>query len=304
MRIIDKRGRFDYYDGVQAYGVDTDLRYVRLVRNYLAKDAPIRAGEICRRARPPHPRVFPWVSELDLLEPTVPRCSEVVIGFCGRLYYGLRIKGRVCYTAEDVPRAIRQWANEEAERRAVGWRRVQAGIKDQLWTFERKPASLPAHAVREGRDTRPWCRELMEAELPGCQGVEIGSEPFAALDTPVFSIFRVSCGSGASADLRLAIPPVGAYVVQANPRLAALDFQRQVPASTAYQEIAMYVGGVLPKRGPAVQEISDAIMRDEKGFDAQSFKNVSPGERKARRRENKQRKREAQEKRGVQRGTP
>lgn len=72
--------------------------------------------------------------------------------------------------------------------------------------------------------------------------------------------------------------------VYANPILRTLNFQRVVDPYTAFQEISMFLGGVLGNiERDTVKITDDKILRDSKGFDDQSFKTGSPGKKKNRR---------------------
>lgn len=76
-----------------------------------------------------------------------------------------------------------------------------------------------------------------------------------------------------------------------NPRLGELGFASIFNPISAYQEISMFLGGVLGRRDqtPATSG-DDKVIRDAKGFDNMSFKKYSPG-KKANRAQNKLRKR-------------
>ncbi|GIU69179.1 MAG: hypothetical protein KatS3mg002_0415 [Candidatus Woesearchaeota archaeon] len=56
---------------------------------------------------------------------------------------------------------------------------------------------------------------------------------------------------------------------------------------SAYQEISMYISGVLGNNTILQENIPDEIMRDMKGFNDWSFKRESPGPRKERRKKKK-----------------
>jgi len=55
-----------------------------------------------------------------------------------------------------------------------------------------------------------------------------------------------------------------------NPRLADFAFGRVLPAQTVYQEIAMWIGGVLPQRGAMTATVPDPIRFEEHGFDSRT----------------------------------
>lgn len=76
-----------------------------------------------------------------------------------------------------------------------------------------------------------------------------------------------------------------------NPILKDIGFFRKLDPYTTYQEIDMFMSGILGNPEMVHNPIPDDAMRDMKGFDEMSFKTYTPGERKRRRKENKKRKR-------------
>ena len=84
----------------------------------------------------------------------------------------------------------------------------------------------------------------------------------------------------------------GDDVIRYNIELRPIHFFTSVNTSTAFQELSMYVGGVLPQQGNKTVEITDDLMLLKKhGMGNRSFRQGSPGDKKARRKENKLRKR-------------
>jgi hypothetical protein len=57
-----------------------------------------------------------------------------------------------------------------------------------------------------------------------------------------------------------------------NPRLKDIGFQKKVDPYTAFQEISMFISGVLGSTEKETVNISDKDLRDAKGFDKMSFK--------------------------------
>jgi hypothetical protein len=60
--------------------------------------------------------------------------------------------------------------------------------------------------------------------------------------------------------------------VYKDPRLKDFDFARIVDPYTAFQEIAMMVGGVIPKGGPPIVEVSNESKIKKHGLDKWSFR--------------------------------
>lgn len=75
---------------------------------------------------------------------------------------------------------------------------------------------------------------------------------FHALNTPVFV--------------------VDGWHIYSEPKLTDYKFQRRLDPFTAFQELSMFLGGVLNVGDPAMEEISDADRIAQHGFDKRSFR--------------------------------
>ena len=71
--------------------------------------------------------------------------------------------------------------------------------------------------------------------------------------------------------------------LEINPCLKDFEFFKVVDPFTAFQEVSMYLGGVLGVGEPNTVAISDKMMACKKGFDKQSFRTQSPGKKAKRR---------------------
>ena len=71
-----------------------------------------------------------------------------------------------------------------------------------------------------------------------------------------------------------------------NPKLKDYSFAKEVTPTEAFQEIYMYMGGVLSNNPDPTDNIFDEVKRDQKGFNRYSFKTMK-GEKKPRRRNKK-----------------
>jgi len=98
------------------------------------------------------------------------------------------------------------------------------------------------------------------------QGKEIDHELFFKLNTPVYLID-------------------GSEII-INPNLRELNFHKFKDPFTTYQDISMFMGGVLSNTGPKTINIKDKDMLFKKGFDNTSFKTISPGKKFNRRNKN------------------
>lgn len=68
-----------------------------------------------------------------------------------------------------------------------------------------------------------------------------------------------------------------------NPKLNEYNFSKVVDPYSMFQEISMFIGGVLGTGQPEIVNISDKELAVKKGFDNQSFKTISPGKKYNRR---------------------
>jgi hypothetical protein len=59
-----------------------------------------------------------------------------------------------------------------------------------------------------------------------------------------------------------------------NARLKDLHFFRVFDPARAFQEIGMYIGGVLGQQARPIRDIDDETMRGHKGFDKRSFRKM------------------------------
>lgn len=73
-------------------------------------------------------------------------------------------------------------------------------------------------------------------------------------------------------------------IVTINPCLKDVEFYKIINAFTAFQEISMFLGGVLGVGVPKMVAVSDVIRAHKHGMDKTSFRMPSPGDRKFRRR--------------------
>ena len=288
----------DYYDGVQGLGFDPDLTYARCPKEIYLGSAP----EVVQKAHAAYlegvPDHLPLLGEGRWVAGRGVR--EVVVGFCGKLYLVYKVRGTMCASADDVVKALESWRDEKQARDTrypafylskEDRRRVTADIKH----FNTAPFSMKDYraetawraklggAHRGGQSV--LTRESYAALVTPRQGKEVDPEVFYQLGAPLF-IIQYDPDTYVARD-QYGNPSYGADMLTTNACLRDVRFPVFADPATAYQEVSMYIGGVLPREAPEMANISDEDMRDKKGFDGQSFKNISPGERKARRRSNK-----------------
>lgn len=243
MRIISPKFK-DYYDGVAAHGQTDDLVYVRtqsehreLTREPLTYDR--------------YHKLYNFVGSYDVIFARM-RVNKFVVGFCGNLYYGMKIEYKAenaltstnyyCYSLEDVEHFIAQcdekyvtelW-NKPASR--YGWNRIE--------TFNR-------HSI--------------ETIFTLWEQLNISTDYFRQFNAPCFSVVYEH------------LPRQPANILfNINPCLKDFGFQKVFDSYTTYQEVSMYIGGVLGRGEKETLQRKDfkdePIIRDSKGFDKWSFK--------------------------------
>lgn len=83
----------------------------------------------------------------------------------------------------------------------------------------------------------------------------------------------------------------GGPILVKNPNLQKMQLHRVWPVAWVWQELDMFLGNQMATQFDPSSARTDELARDYHGFDDMSFKNVAPGERKLRRKQNKERKR-------------
>lgn len=287
MRIISKFT--DYYDCGQSYGIDPNLIYFR---------TPQRL--VFGPSHESHSTVIEAYS-------SVPKCQEIdeywpiLLGFCGKLF-------RVFLWAEDSSEDD-AWRHLHSDPRRLIWSEELNFDKLDIYTSglavarirtrvdERAyPPGLLKHArtwldeIDRQKSFREWCRkgnvrfhytvrrsDWEELTKPTTHPSFLNL--FHLIGAPVFIMHKASFSDTVQ--------------VMTNIPLKDTGFIQFFDPFTAYQEIAMFLGGVvaLPKENPPLTVGNDRIIAHQKGFDDQSFRGPNKGEAEERRRANRLRKR-------------
>ncbi len=252
MKIISKFR--DYYDIGASMGVDETIVYVRNLEMIERpnKDLPTRNEYYSKNNR------------ITLLEHLIGESMDKrnfrnafagaidLVGFCGKIYpvytavydYGRDLR----FHYEPSEAMIKDYLNTEFTYNTRRHSRKEI-IRDAERFFDRFPKECP--------------------------------EIFHELKTPVFVI--PSQRTPIHAMLKDCYPPMHpsdvSDEVYLNPSLKDIGFYKVVDAYTAFQDISMFITGVLGVNQIPPVQISDTDMRDAKGFDDMSFKKA-PTKRK------------------------
>lgn len=165
---------------------------------------------------------------------------ERIIGFCGKIYPALRLQdfgigggaATICYKLDDVDAFVRAHCKK---------REWVEYFKKQKWHSRTK-------------------RQAFECFFEEC---EVAQDQFGDIFRDNRAPIFVAKFSGSLWEK---------HAITYNASLRELEFYRVFDPFTAFQEIAMYLGGVLGKPTKPIPEADDRDLADAKGFDNWSFR--------------------------------
>ena len=237
MRIFSKHK--DYYDSVQAYGADPITVYNRK-KSIVEKN---KTEQILKN---------PLIKNLIEQLPSISRSrntdqypalsDQAVIFFCGKFYLCFvfnykETKNSYCYNFIQIEDVIRQWGSKKQK---------------EFW-FNKKSDTYLWHMPL--KDQIPKIFDYMSKNQTNPYLLQLHHE----LGVPVFSL---AFGQHA-------------WEITLNPVLKQYRFYKIFDTYRAYQEISMFISGVLGGQSPPIVEISDQTRIDKHGFDEWSFRKGS-----------------------------
>jgi hypothetical protein len=241
MRIISKF--VDFYDAVQAMGIDKELIYLREeseIKLQSSKDET-KNSDLIIKINKEFENIFNAVRPLSrynniasLRTNTIGgvdyNLQLIIIVFCGKVYPAVRVdifskSQKVLFNFQEIEEYL---------------------LKNKL-------------VIKESRRWNSGSTEKILGEIFKFQGKEINYSWFFNIKAPVFVLDGQK------------------FII--NPNLKKYNFVKVKDPYTAFQEIAMFLGGVLGFKAPATINISDKDMMFKKGFDNTSFKTISPGKK-------------------------
>lgn len=255
MKIISKFS--DYYDSVLAHtqNVDDGNIYLRLpetIELYATQLNELKSLLLlCSN------RTTPKMYETQRFIPSgYFSYSTFILGFCGKFYPIVQItkdeKSVAILKEQDFSYFIKDYPRIEKEY-----------TKTRRHMYNRQEYQN-CNSYQECFDT--FFRLFYQKSLP-----LKNDNLFFEFDTPCFLIETLNC----SQSYRYMSGHIKKNVkIHKNPNLNMLNVQHIIDPYTAYQELDMYLSGVLGANSPKTQEISDKNMRDKKGFDDWSFKKL------------------------------
>jgi len=241
MRIISKF--HDYYDSIQSVGYDPELVYVR--KQTTGRISKVSGWGVMGNPKFDMPLDMPHFSESFIehirgmrhtygFRSYMPADFTLfLVGFCGKYYLGgTHVTHDSTFTYEPTATTQTFYDYDQAD--------------EYFLTYHKSKKQKPKRY--------PILKRLGESSITPFND---SIEPFRIINAPCFLV-----------PLHL----MHDMEVTVNPCLADYQFYRLFDTYTAYQEIAMFLSGVLGWPENATVDISDTDMRDAKGFDDWSFK--------------------------------
>lgn len=257
MRIISKFR--DYYDSTLAYGHDKDTVFLRTTTKLFEYPDFPEGGYKIEPTIQLTRHKKKWRTKLDRLG-----INKVWVGIAGKCYTGLNfiegvyngkfLEGEVCWTAEKAEAAV--------------LKRLSAGKLPETWEDEEQEWYGGSYYMNRASLTKFFDR---------CSCRDLPQGFFLKHNSP---IWKYPAGPAEK------VPGSDHYQhpTELNPCLQDISFFQALSAPQAFQNISMYLSSVLLKSPPSIIKIvDDKILAAKAGFDETSFRNISPGPRKARR---------------------
>jgi len=233
MRIISKFK--DYYDCVQKHGQDKSIVYIRE-----PNDVKFGYGD----KFPDNPTlryvINGWRRLPNYLNTFNYSISSALIGFCGEWYTHISIKRNSTYGPGGVP-GVSVSMYSYAELIEFVRQEKNEGLTNEILSSQ----------------SYSWNGDLTY-ETMFSMVKNIKNELFVQARSPIITVSN--------------IPNTGEKLVEFNGSLRRFDFMKVKDPFQAYQDLSMYIGGVLGAPEKETVEIDDDCMRDKKGFDKWSFR--------------------------------
>jgi len=253
MKII---GRIhDYYDGAIAYGADNSLVFLRettqqddTVLDIITKiltDKGIDATSYYGKRALNLPCFGDSISTQLNIE---------IIGFCGKLYAGIRLIGRI-ENKDALPIVV-----NEVFYPTNGYHKLQETLSqiDEKYSVKYFKTATSMFGPQKYSNFERQCKVI-----DALWGNEL-TDVFVKMNAPYF------CVKYSQSNL---MRYAGTQTVESIPVLKNSNFYKVKDSYQAFQEISMYLGGVLPRQAPELVDISDKDRIEQHGFNKLSFRN-------------------------------
>jgi hypothetical protein len=246
MRIFSKY--HDYYDKTLGYGIDPNVIYERKEENITdwMKDQP----DLQKRLSKIHDDIFDFRIE-RINSPELQVINKIVVLFCGKIYFCVKIS----YKGKHTP----YYDNT---------------ITEFIYTFDAFKRAITTHSkinlehsmtsgLFDGTRSKPMAIAKRFKILFDKQGAEsdAAKDIHFELDSPVVVI-----------DYDLIYTYSKKNGVFKNKCLKGIEFFKIVNPFSAFQELSMFIGGVMGGKSPIMIEVSDKDRIAKHGFDKLSFR--------------------------------
>lgn len=265
MKIISKFT--DYYDTAQCTGFDDYVKYIRI------KDQTNKQSSILEQTLKQTPSSIS--SNTYPLQYVV---TPLLLLFCNAGYTYYKITSRY-YNERLYPTSVHDKVYYCYSIKDIQDTLKVLGLKQELIEYNRSRSSKELVAGINRR-------------VPFCRDAHVNMDwVFDITDVTCLRDLQINLNSPlVSCSLGKEYIPGGVWderrrfvQVTCSPVLKDIEFYRVVDCYTAFQEIEMFIGGVLGTCNDPAPRFSDKVMRDSKGFDKWSFKTM-PGTKKPRKR--------------------
>jgi hypothetical protein len=246
MRIFSKF--HDYYDTALGFGIDPNIIYERKEEDITdwVKDQP----GLQKRLSKIHDNIFDFRVE-RINSPELQIINKIVMLFCGKIYFCIKIS----YKGKHIP----YYDNT---------------ITKFIYTFDAFKRVIAIHSkinlehnitsgLFDGTRSKPMTISKRFKLLFDKQGIEseVIKDIHFELDTPVIVI-----------DYDLIYTYSKKIMVYKNRCLKDMEFFKIMGPFTTFQEISMFIGGVMGGKSPIMIEVSDKDRISKHGFDKFSFR--------------------------------
>ncbi|MCP4392669.1 MAG: hypothetical protein GY804_00085 [Alphaproteobacteria bacterium] len=240
MHIISKFK--DYYDIGLSEGHDKTIVYKRFTEEETHQIS---------RFRPKNTKPVRFEKETTVMMHSLGFDYQwIVVGFCGKIFQCLKLeRGFVIHDGKKNVNKIKTFCCYKPEHVTKVFR--THATKEELKSFLSKPRSVWRESLRLSSVQNRFYNWNNDRH----------SDVFIKMNTPIFVVDRVE--TKFRHDL---------IRIRSNVMLDYYQFYQVFCPYTTFQEISMFISGVLGMGEPDMIEISDECKRDSKGFNEKSFK--------------------------------
>lgn len=164
------------------------------------------------------------------------------VGFCGKIY-PYTVYTRLA-TPENPHEIVEYCYTEEQYFKCI----EKYGTKKEIDKY--LDNDVKSNWMRKFRNTRKRYQDYFKRDFSYL------TKLFHEYKTPIWHYYTED---------KLSFP--NKYYITINPQLKPLQFAKAVDPFQAFQEISMYLGGILGTGNPSIPEISDRDLLEAKGFD-------------------------------------